>query len=103
MTCTKDYFGITLDWIKPEGRNDEYRISVTEDEPLRRRRKRTTGTSVFAVPPIAQSHEITDLEPGTNYTIGIAAESYGVSSEEVAVQCGTGRHHLQRVPESLSN
>ncbi|XP_071984701.1 tenascin-R isoform X2 [Engystomops pustulosus] len=72
---------ISLVWTKAQGPIDHYRISFTPSSGM---------ASEITVPSEVSQYDLTDLEPGTEYTITIIAERGRQQSRETTVDAYTG-------------
>ncbi|KAM4022923.1 tenascin-R isoform 1-T2 [Anomaloglossus baeobatrachus] len=72
---------ISLVWTKALGPIDHYRISFTPSSGM---------ASEITVPPEISQYDLTDLDPGTEYTITIIAERGRQQSRETTVDAYTG-------------
>ncbi|XP_073419759.1 tenascin-R isoform X2 [Dendrobates tinctorius] len=72
---------ISLVWTKAQGPIDHYRISFTPSSGM---------ASEITVPPEISQYDLTDLDPGTEYTITIIAERGRQQSRETTVDAYTG-------------
>ncbi|XP_075689185.1 tenascin-R isoform X1 [Rhinoderma darwinii] len=72
---------ISLVWAKAQGPIDHYRISFTASSGM---------ASEITVPPENSQYDLTDLDPGTEYTITIIAERGRQQSRETTVDAYTG-------------
>ncbi|KAM9326272.1 tenascin-R [Gastrophryne carolinensis] len=72
---------ISLTWTKAQGPIDHYRISFTPSSGM---------ASEVTVPPEISQYDLTDLDPGTEYTITIIAERGRQQSREITVDAFTG-------------
>ncbi|XP_063795769.1 tenascin-R isoform X2 [Pseudophryne corroboree] len=72
---------ISLAWTKAQGPVDHYRISFTPSSGM---------AAEITVPPENSQYDLTDLDPGTEYTITIIAERGRQQSREITVDAFTG-------------
>ncbi|XP_053549281.1 LOW QUALITY PROTEIN: tenascin-R [Bombina bombina] len=72
---------ISLVWTKVQGPIDHYRITFTQSSGM---------ASEITVPQETSQYELTDLEPGTEYTISVTAERGRQQSRETTVDAYTG-------------
>uniref|UniRef100_A0A8C5PSV5 Tenascin R n=1 Tax=Leptobrachium leishanense TaxID=445787 RepID=A0A8C5PSV5_9ANUR len=72
---------ISLTWTKAHGPIDHYRITFTPSSGM---------ASEITVPRETSRYELTELDPGTEYTISIMAERGRQQSREVTVDAFTG-------------
>lgn len=72
---------ISLVWTKAQGPIDHYRISFTPSSGM--------ASEITVAPEISQ-YDLTDLDPGTEYTITIIAERGRQQSRETTVDAYTG-------------
>ncbi|KAM8930390.1 tenascin-R [Pelodytes ibericus] len=79
---------ISLTWTKARGPIDHYRISFTPSSGM---------ASEITVPSEISQYDLTDLDPGTEYTISITAERGRQQSRETTVDAFTGFHPITQL------
>ncbi|OCT82784.1 hypothetical protein XELAEV_18025318mg [Xenopus laevis] len=79
---------IALTWTKARGPIDHYRISFTPSSGI---------ASEVTVPSEISQYELTELEPGTEYTISIVAERGRQQSKETTIDALTGFHPITQL------
>ncbi|XP_075038280.1 tenascin-R isoform X2 [Mixophyes fleayi] len=72
---------ISLSWTRAQGPIDHYRVSFTPSSGM---------ASEITVPPEISQYDLTELDPGTEYTITIIAERGRQQSREITVDAFTG-------------
>ncbi|XP_069497242.1 tenascin-R [Ambystoma mexicanum] len=90
---------ITIQWTKAEGPIDHYRVTFTAASGM---------ASEVTVPKDTSVLNLSDLEPGTEYTISVLAERGRQQSSEITVDAFTGFRpitllHFSRITSSSVN
>ncbi|XP_078498130.1 tenascin-R [Lissotriton helveticus] len=99
MVTASTETSISLHWTKAQGPIDHYRVTFTAASGM---------ASEVTVPEDTSVLNLTDLEPGTEYTISVLAERGRQQSSEITVDAFTGFRpitllHFSRITSSSVN
>lgn len=84
---------ITVQWGIVQGPIDHYRITYTSSSGVK---------TELTMPKDATSATLTDLVPGTEYTITVAAQRGRQQSTAATIDAFTGRLHSLQSQQSIS-